>query len=64
MSFGLVALIVVCGWSLLSIVTSFTFGAMADGRDAEPHRPDGPLPVRRDVGARPETAPRQRHLAS
>jgi len=33
MTFGVVALIVICGWSLLSIVTSLIVGAMAEGRD-------------------------------
>jgi hypothetical protein len=36
MNFGVVVLIVVCTWSLLSIVTSLTIGAMADARDNDP----------------------------
>jgi hypothetical protein len=36
MTFGVVALVVTCGWSLLSIVMSVTFGAIAEARDADP----------------------------
>jgi len=38
MTFGLVALIVICGWSLLSIVASLTIGAIAAERDRDPSR--------------------------
>ncbi len=50
MNFGLVALIVICGWSLLSIVASLTIGAIARARDTE-------------LG-REEASPRRHHLAS
>jgi hypothetical protein len=50
MTFGLVALIVICGWSLLSIVASLTIGAIAAERDSEPFCE--------------EASPRRQHLAS
>jgi hypothetical protein len=63
MTFGFVALIVICGWSLLSIVTSLTIGAIADARDAEPAPADRVLADISAVSVRPDAA-RQHHLAS
>jgi hypothetical protein len=33
MNFGVVALIVLCSWSLISVVTSLVVGGMSRGRD-------------------------------
>ena len=40
MNFGMVALIVICAWALVSIVASVLVGGMASGRDVVegPHR--------------------------
>lgn len=64
MTFGLVALIVICGWSLLSIVTSLTIGAIADARDAAPAPADRVLADVSAVSVRSEATTRQHHLAS
>ena len=63
MTFGVVALIVICGWSTLSIVTSLIVGAMAEGRDGEPTDADRVPAEDNALGVRPPVT-RQQHLAS
>jgi hypothetical protein len=55
MSFGVVVLIVLATWSLLSIVVSVAFGGMAQGRDTVPAH---------DEERRPREDAFRRHVAS
>ncbi|MGZ4536091.1 MAG: hypothetical protein ACXVXE_11135 [Nocardioidaceae bacterium] len=64
MNFGVLLLIVLCAWSLVSIIASLVFGAMADARDTEPGTDGRPLTIAAAMDHHPAAASHRRHLAS